>query len=149
MSERLTKDQLDAFKVGMRQNDQNGSGVIATSDIPTVIAALGYTIPESEIASILYELDPDESGVVNMNSFFGMVSEKLASHTTLEQVKMLFNSMDRNGHGYISVDELRFITQAIGVNVTDSEIKLMVETLDIDGDGKVNFDEFATLFKHI
>lgn len=59
-----------------------------------------------------------------------------------DEIKEAFFTFDMNGNGYIGVQEIRFVLDALGEDVTDEEIDEMVRMLDIDGDGQVNFKEF-------
>lgn len=61
---------------------------------------------------------------------------------TDDEIKEAFFTFDMNGNGYIGVQEIRFVLDALGEEVTDEEIDEMVRMLDIDGDGQVNFKEF-------
>ena len=61
---------------------------------------------------------------------------------TDDEIKEAFFTFDMNGNGYIGVQEIRFVLDALGEDVTDEEIDEMVRMLDIDGDGQVNFKEF-------
>ena len=48
---------------------------------------------------------------------------------------------DKDGNGYVSSSELKFVMSRLGVNFTDDELNEMVLEADIDGDGQVCFEE--------
>ena len=52
---------------------------------------------------------------------------------------------DKDGNGFISADELRFVKNGLGENLTDEEINEMIREADIDGDGQINYEEFVKM----
>ena len=46
-----------------------------------------------------------------------------------------FLTFDLNGNGYIGAQEIRFVLEAMGEQVTDEEVDEMIRMLDVDGDG--------------
>jgi calmodulin len=47
---------------------------------------------------------------------------------------------DKNGDGYITVDELKGILANNGEKISDIELNDMIKDADIDGDGKINYE---------
>ena len=60
-------------------------------------------------------------------------------------VDQLFRVFDKDGNGYISVDELRQVMTNLGEKLTEDEVDEMVREADLDGDGEVNYEEFVTM----
>jgi len=58
----------------------------------------------------------------------------------IQEFKDVFNLLDRDGNGEISVAELETIEYLKGTRVKD-----MVKKFDLNGDGNINFHEFVTL----
>ena len=52
---------------------------------------------------------------------------------------------DKDGNGFVSSSELKFVMSRLGVNFTDDELNEMVLEADIDGDGQVCFEEFYNM----
>ena len=55
---------------------------------------------------------------------------------------MIFNLLDTDGSGEISVDEIKVIAETDGYDLNDKDIKAAMDEMDSDGSGEVNFDEF-------
>lgn len=55
-------------------------------------------------------------------------------------------TFDQNGDGWISKEELRFVMNNLGENLTDAELDAMMREADLNGDGKVNYDEFVRMW---
>ena len=49
----------------------------------------------------------------------------------------------KDGNGFISVAELRYVMANLGEKLTDDEVEEMIRDADIDGDGQVNYEEFV------
>ena len=53
-----------------------------------------------------------------------------------------FSSLDADGDGSISKEELSSAMQRLGANPSDEEVSAMVSAVDVDGDGAIDRDEF-------
>lgn len=47
---------------------------------------------------------------------------------------------DKDGNGYITAAELRFVMTNLGEKMTDEEVDEMVREADQDGDGQINYE---------
>ncbi|XP_037960105.1 neo-calmodulin-like [Teleopsis dalmanni] len=145
----LTKDQLDAFKIAVEQYQENGTGTIATKDVAAFLVTLGYDVPDEVLTNALHEIDPDNSGLIEMHTFLSMAIAKFQSYARVEQIQKLFDILDTNKDGYLTPQEMRRVAEITGFDISDEKINEMVQILDVDGDGKVSFEEFSTLFKRM
>ena len=63
-----------------------------------------------------------------------------------EKIFDTFNSMDVNGDGYLSPEELtkamRVLTDNRGKRASEDIVESMIETVDADMDGRISFAEF-------
>ena len=60
---------------------------------------------------------------------------------------MLFDCIDTNSNGTISIHEYGVYFKVIGHNITDEEIKHCFDTIDSDGNGVISRDEFVAAAK--
>ena len=65
------------------------------------------------------------------------------SQGDLAELREVFNMVDLNRSGSISVDELSSLLRTLGVSCSQHELKLMVEEIDENGNGLIDFDEFV------
>ena len=63
-----------------------------------------------------------------------------------EDVKEVFGSVDRNGNGFISQDELQYWIKNLSPEEFNEMIREMFNEADIDGDGELSYREFAEDF---
>ena len=52
---------------------------------------------------------------------------------------------DKNGDGFISVDELRHVMTNLGEQMSIEEAEECIREVDQDGDGRVNYEEFIQM----
>ncbi|XP_054998412.1 parvalbumin alpha isoform X1 [Sorex araneus] len=77
--------------------------------------------------------------------FFQMVGLKGKS---AEDVKKVFQILDKDKSGFIEEDELGFILKGFSADARDlsaKETKALLSAGDKDGDGKIGVEEFSTL----
>lgn len=60
-----------------------------------------------------------------------------------EDILQAFKTFDKNGDGYITLEELRWAMTNLGEKLNDAELMEMIQAADVDGDGRLNFEEFA------
>jgi calcium-binding protein CML len=56
----------------------------------------------------------------------------------------MFQKMDVNGDGQVTIEEVKHLLQQIGSKMTEMELLKMMKQIDTNGDGCLNFDEFST-----
>ncbi|XP_004700363.1 parvalbumin alpha [Echinops telfairi] len=77
--------------------------------------------------------------------FFQMVGLK---KKTPDEVKKIFQILDKDKSGYIEEDELGSILKGFAANARDlstKETKTLMAAGDKDGDGKIGVEEFSAL----
>ncbi|KAM4697371.1 parvalbumin beta-like [Rhinophrynus dorsalis] len=83
----------------------------------------------------------------NYKTFFAKVG---LSSKSAEQVKKVFEILDRDKSGYIEEDELMLFLQNFNCSaraLSAKETKEFLAAGDSDGDGKIGVDEFQALMK--
>ena len=80
-----------------------------------------------------------------------MIIAKLTQNTKINEQRYfqkLFDKMDRNKNGRISINEIRYIIRKSNENISEEEIELLIKEVDTDGDGLISFDEFLVFMKN-
>ena len=67
------------------------------------------------------------------------------SGVSTEQLRTLFNTIDKDGSGGIDLEEILEIYDVLGLKATEEEMQEMLEAADADQDGVLNYDEFLTI----
>lgn len=69
-----------------------------------------------------------------------MMARTTKDTDTEEEIQQAFRVFDRDGKGYISTSELRFVLLHLGEAITDEEVDQMIREVDSNKDGHINYD---------
>lgn len=132
--------------------DKDGDGRITTKELNESLKNLGIIIPESELTQIIQKIDVNGDGCVDIEEFgelYKTIMVEDEDEVGEEDMKEAFNVFDRNGDGFITVDELKAVLSSLGLKQgkTLEECRKMIIQVDVDGDGRVNYKEFRQMMK--
>lgn len=144
MANRLSEDDIRELKDAFALFDQDGDGLITSKEVVTVMRSLGKNPTESEVRSIVGEIEAHK-GKVDFPRFLSVMARRTKNSDTEEEIRAAFRVFDRNGDGYVNTAELRHVLTVVGEKLTDEEVKLLIKEMDRKGDGKVNYEEFARI----
>jgi calmodulin len=65
----------------------------------------------------------------------------------IQQYKDAFDMFDKEGRGYISIDQFQRVLKNFGFELDKEKIKRMVSHLDQDKSGDIDFEELITIMK--
>jgi len=130
MTNTLTDDQIELLKTAFKTLDKNGDGTITANEMRDAFGELS----NEEVQQIVSNADIDGDGTISYEELMiAAVQRKIMSKE--ERLLAVFRSIDKNGDGHITVDELK---EALG---DDNAAKLIAE-VDSNGDGVVDYEEF-------
>jgi len=66
-----------------------------------------------------------------------------------KEMKVHFDSFDKDGNGQVTVAELGEVLKTIGMSATEAEIKKLIKEVDTDNNGTVEFEEFCTFVEKL
>ena len=69
-----------------------------------------------------------------------MMARKIKDTDNEDEIREAFRVFDKDGNGFISAAELRYVMTNIGEKLTDEEVDEMVQEADIDEDGQINYE---------
>jgi calmodulin len=137
---------LDSFKETFMMFDKDGDGSVSTKELGAVMRSLGNNPTEEELEDMIDDADRDGSGSVDFQEFVELMIKREAEKETVDDLKQVFRVFDKDGNGFVSTSEIKFVLKSVGLIFTDDEISEMVQEADIDGDQHISFDEFRDIF---
>ncbi|KAK8551751.1 hypothetical protein V6N13_120188 [Hibiscus sabdariffa] len=77
-----------------------------------------------------------------------VIAENLSSEEEIKGLKQMFNNIDTDGSGTITLEELRVGLARLGSKLTEPEIKQLMDAADVDKNGSIDYIEFVTATMH-
>ncbi|KAJ3680477.1 hypothetical protein LUZ60_016755 [Juncus effusus] len=77
-----------------------------------------------------------------------VIAESLSKEEDIKGLKQMFNNMDTDGSGTITLEELKTGLSRLGSNITEGEVKQLLDAADVDKDGTIDYIEFVTAMIH-
>lgn len=143
MSEKLSQEQISAYKEAFSLFDKGRHGKITVSELGTVMRSLGSTPSEAEVRDMVNEVGAGSDGTVDLSEFLAIMARKTKDTDSEEEVREAFRVFDRSGSGFISAAELRHVLTSIGDKLTEEEADEIIREADVDGNGQIDYNEFA------
>jgi len=145
MADFLTETQIGEIQNAYNAIDTDADGIIATSDLGSLLRLLGQNPTDAELQDMINEVDADGSGSIKFPEFLWMMAKKASDLAAEDDIREAFRVFDRDGNGHISKEEMKAVMMNIGETVTDEECQQFILDADLDGDGKINYEEFYNM----
>eukprot|EP01065_Artemidia_motanka_P029936 TRINITY_DN35996_c0_g1_i1.p1 TRINITY_DN35996_c0_g1~~TRINITY_DN35996_c0_g1_i1.p1 ORF type:complete len:153 (+),score=51.56 TRINITY_DN35996_c0_g1_i1:68-526(+) len=115
---------------------------IATTELLSVLRALGQNPTDEEATALLQRADPHQQGVVHFNTFLQMAAGLTVNAE--QEIVEAFRTFDQDGKGVIHSSALRHIMTNLGEKFDDLEVDEMIREAGVMGiEGDVRYEEFA------
>ena len=124
--------------------DVNGDGCITPTEVEQVLSSMEGIISEQEAKALRQLMDSE--GAVSRESFLHWAQNQpgLGTHQLLRD---LFQLVDTDGSGSLSVDELSVMLSLLITSEGSVETDALLKQLDRDGNAQISLDEFLTLLE--
>ena len=134
--------------------DDDGSGAISLEEMGSIMRDLcGCTANHQEIAHVLSLLDENHNGELDFDEFYFFVKKMekyVAAEETPERiVSEMFDLIDTDASGEITVAELASTMQKLKQELAVDDIYEMMKDFDEDGGGALDKEEFGELVKRV
>ncbi|KAM0884191.1 hypothetical protein ACQ4PT_031141 [Festuca glaucescens] len=134
-------EELDKYVQMFHLMDKDKNGNLSLEELMDGLHINGQPVPESEIRMLLEAADTDGNGTLDCDEFV-TVSLHLKKMTNDEYLTAAFRYFDKDGSGFIELDELR---QELGPN--EQAILEIIRDVDTDQDGRISYQEFELMMK--
>jgi len=137
---KLTEDQVDEFKEVFGMFDKDKDNRINLKELNSVMKYLGQNLTPNQ----LVDLVGGANGSIDYNKWLEYMAEKFVVEDSQEDVIQAFEVFDRDGRGYISNPELRYVLTCVGDKLDEQDVELMLSQAD-QGDGMIDYRTFVRL----
>ncbi|XP_026486759.1 uncharacterized protein LOC113393869 isoform X1 [Vanessa tameamea] len=144
----LTEAQKEDLHEAFDLLDFNGEGKIKAEDFRVAIKALGYEPTKEELQNMISGVDKGQTGKLSFENFETAIMRKVMSVDSDGDVMKSFRLFDVDDTGFISFENLKYVTQILAENLTDEEIEEMIDDADKDFDGYISVQEFMKMIRN-
>ncbi|KAF3774722.1 Calcium-dependent protein kinase [Nymphaea thermarum] len=144
IAESLSEDEIGGLKEIFQMIDADNSGTITFDELKEGLRKVGSELMESEIRSLMDAADIDNNGTLDYGEFLAATVHL----NKMEKEEVLFNAFsffDKDGSGYITIDELQQACSEFGL--TDVHLDEMIKEIDQDNDGRIDYAEFSAMMR--
>ena len=143
--------------------DDDGSRTLSEQEFSKACRDFKTGISEENIPTLFTAFDTNRDGTLNIDEFLMAIRGEL-SDARLALVKKAFKKIDKDGSGYLDIDDIKDSYNATKhpdvINGKRSEQQVLIEFLEtfeahhnmregVESDGRVNVDEFVEYYKNI
>ncbi|KAL0371104.1 UNVERIFIED_CONTAM: Calcium-dependent protein kinase [Sesamum angustifolium] len=142
----LSMEEVAGIKEAFDTMDTEKRGKVNLEELKTGLKHLGHQIPDTDIQILMDAADVDGDGSLNYGEFV-VVSVHLRKMANDEHLHRAFAFFDKDGSGFIEIDELRDALNDEDNANTEEVINAIMHDVDTDKDGRISYDEFLTMMK--
>ncbi|KAJ4897756.1 Calcium-dependent protein kinase 9 [Raphanus sativus] len=145
IAENINTEEIQGLKAMFANIDTDNSGTITYEELKEGLAKLGSKLTEAEVKQLMDAADVDGNGSMDYIEFITatMHRHRLESDENLYKA---FQHFDKDGSGYITIDELEVALKEYGMG-DDATIKEVLSDVDSDNDGRINYEEFCAMMR--
>ncbi|XP_022774798.1 calcium-dependent protein kinase SK5-like isoform X1 [Durio zibethinus] len=144
IAERLSEEEIGGLKELFKMIDTDNSGTITFEELKDGLKRVGSELMESEIKDLMDAADIDNSGTIDYGEFLA-ATVHLNKLEREENLVSAFSFFDKDGSGYITIDELQQACKEFGLS--DVHLDEMIKEIDQDNDGQIDYGEFAAMMR--
>lgn len=146
IAEHLSVEEVEGIREMFKTMDTNNNGSISFEELKAGLHKAGSHLSEQEVQLLMDTADVDKNGKLEFGEFVA-VSVHLQRMDNDEHLRKAFTFFDKNGSGYIEIDELKE-GLADGLGQDDEEVlNDIVREVDTDKDGRISYEEFVAMMK--
>ncbi|KDP36080.1 hypothetical protein JCGZ_08724 [Jatropha curcas] len=124
--------------------DTDGSGQITFEELKVGLKRFGANLNESEIYDLMQAADIDNSGTIDYGEFLAATLH-LNKAEREDHLFAAFSYFDKDGSGYITLDELQQACFEFGME--NVHLEEMIREVDQDNDGRIDYNEFVNMMQ--
>lgn len=154
MARTLTDRDVARLRSLFMSMDKDDDGRISAGDLHRAIEQVGGFMDEEELTELFLVADITGQGVIDYEEF---IAAMLDSHRVAQRigaVRSSFEQLDRDGDGFISVQDLAQVLQdghlsrkgPAGRRCSWKMAEELVAEVDLDKDGTVSYEEFRNMW---
>lgn len=141
---RLSSDETEEFwKIADKNNDGELTIQELKSGVQKYCQAQGRAVPdEKALVRMFMGIDHSGNRKISEAEFMTELMRKEAREDIYCQ---MFKSLDKDGSGTLSRNELRALFQRGNCGYSETDIETMIDDCDVRRDGRIRYEEFRNV----
>ena len=142
----LSEQEICELREAFNIFDKDSDGAIALDKFILLLKSLKQNPTQNEIKELAETFGNLK---INFNQFLIIMAKRIQKKNIDEDkyFRSLFDVMDRNKNGKISLEEIKYLISHSNVDISEEDIKFLTKEADSDGDGLISYDEFLIFMK--
>ena len=142
----LSEQEICELREAFNIFDKYSDGAIALDKLILLLKSLKQNPTQNEIKELAETFGNLK---INFNQFLIIMAKRIEKKNIDEDkyFRSLFDVMDRNKNGKISIEEIKYLISHSNVDISEEDIKFLTKEADSDGDGLISYDEFLIFMK--
>ncbi|XP_078150476.1 calcium-dependent protein kinase 24-like isoform X3 [Carex rostrata] len=144
IAESLSEEEIGGLKEMFKMIDTDNSGTITLDELKDGLRRVGSELMDHEIQALMEAADIDKNGTIEYGEFLAATlhMNKLERE---ENLLSAFSFFDKDGSGFISIDELAQACRQFGLD--DVHLEDIIRDVDQNNDGEIDYSEFAAMMR--
>ncbi|KAL6528606.1 Calcium-dependent protein kinase 13 [Orobanche minor] len=142
----LSNEEVEGIREMFAKIDTDNDGIVSTEELKSGMQKFNSQLAESEVQMLIEAVDTNGKGTLEYGEFLA-ISLHLQKMANDEHLHKAFSYFDKNGNGYIELDELRDTLTEDGVDDCTGVANDIFQEVDTDKDGLISYDEFVAMMK--
>ncbi|ONK77490.1 uncharacterized protein A4U43_C02F7100 [Asparagus officinalis] len=144
IAEKISEEEIGGLKKLFKMFDTENSGTITFDELKEGLRRVGSDLKEPEIQALMDAADIDNNGTIDCNEFLATTLH-LNKLEREENLIKAFSFFDKDGSGYITVDDLSQACKDFGTG--DVNLDELIKEIDENNDGQIDYSEFACMMR--
>ena len=144
--DRISEQDYEELKATFDLFDEDGSGSIDTEEISKVMEELGLHLRNPVVGAILMAIK-DAGRPIGWEEFLDMTVRTVGDCKTPDGLATVFGHYDKNGDGFIDLDDWKQVARSLGETMNEEEIIEMMHNAyilnNLSSNEAVNQEEFV------
>ncbi|XP_010256099.1 PREDICTED: calcium-dependent protein kinase 10-like [Nelumbo nucifera] len=146
IAEHLSVEEVEVISDMFKLMDTDNNGKITYEELKAGLHKVGSQLAEPEMKLLMEVADVDGNGTLDYGEFVA-VTIHLQRMENDEHFRRAFVFFDRDGSGYIEVDELREALSDESGQADAEVLNDIIHEVDTDKDGRISYEEFVAMMK--
>ncbi|KAJ8753594.1 hypothetical protein K2173_022835 [Erythroxylum novogranatense] len=146
IAEHLSIEEVELIRDMFTLMDTDNDGKVSYEELRAGLRKVGSQLAEPEIKMLMEVADVDGNGVLDYGEFVA-VTIHLQKMENDEHFRRAFMFFDKDGNGYIELDELREALADESGETDNHVLNDIMREVDTDKDGRISYEEFVAMMK--